>query len=135
MKVEVVPVEWVARTWPMASGFIEDALLYGNGEYTADQALVHISEGRWQLVVAVDDARKIRGAVVLNYFNRPSQRVAYIIAVGGRLISSQDTAAQLKNIMASHGATHLEGSARPAVARLWERFGITELYRTVGAKL
>lgn len=135
MKIEHVPAEWVARTWPLCSGFIEDAFLYSQGDYTAEQAGVYISEGRWQLLVALDAEGKIRGAGVLNVFNRATQRVAFIVAVGGRLVTSKDTFAQLRELCASFGATHIEGAARESVARLWTRYGLKEKYRIVGVKL
>lgn len=135
MKIQHVPVEWVAQTWPFVGGYIESALEYSHGEYTAEQAQVLVSEGRWKLLVAVGDAGTIHGAAVLNVFNRPSQRVAFIVAIGGRLVSSQDTFAQLKALCASFGATHIEGAAREAVARLWTRYGLQEKYRIVGVEL
>lgn len=135
MKIQHVPLEWVARTWPMVRGFVESALEYSQGEYTAEQALVHVSEGRWRLLVAVGDDGTIHGAAVINVFNRPSQRVAFIVAIGGRLVSNQDTFAQLKALCASFGATHIEGAAREAVARLWTRYGLQEKYRIVGVEL
>jgi electron transfer flavoprotein alpha subunit len=135
VKIQLVPLEWVARTWPAASPFIDDAMLFSQGEYTAEQVAVHVSDGRWKLIVAVDESNTVRGAMVLNVFNRPTHRVAFIISVGGRLVSSHDTFAQLKELCASFGATHIEGAAREAVARLWTRYGLEEKYRIVGVKL
>lgn len=135
MKIQHVPVEWVARTWPLVQAFIAAALEYSQGEYTAEQAQVHVADGRWRLLVAVEDDGQIHGAAVLNVFNRPSQRVAFIVAIGGRLVSNQDTFAQLKALCASFGATHIEGAARESIARLWTRYGLTEKYRIVGVAL
>lgn len=135
MKIQHVPVAWVARTWPLVRDFVDAALQYSQGEYTAEQALVYVADGRWVLFVAVDDAGKIHGAAVLNIFNRPTQRVAFIVAIGGRLVTNPDTFAQLKALCASFGATHIEGAAREAVARLWTRYGLKEKYRIVGVEL
>lgn len=135
MKIEHVPVAWVARTWPGVKGFIDDAFDYSQGEYTAEQALVYVSDGRWQLLVAVADDRTLHGAAIINVFNRPSQRVAFILAIGGRLVTSPDTFAQLKALCANFGATHIEGAARESVARLWTRYGLKEKYRIVGVTL
>lgn len=135
MKIVHVSVAWVPRTWETVYPFIEDALAFGQGDYTAEQMQVHVADGRWQLFVAVDETNKIHGAAVVNFFNRPTQRVAFILAIGGRLISSQDTFAQLKALCASFGATHIEGAARESVARLWTRYGLAEKYRIVGVKI
>lgn len=135
MRIEHVALPWVARTWPVAQPFIEDALAFSHGDFTSEQALVHVSDGRWQLFVAVDEDGAVRGAAVLNVFNRNAQRVAFILAIGGKLISNQDTFVQLKALCASFGATHIEGAARESIARLWTRYGLTEKYRIVGVKL
>lgn len=134
MKVQHVPIEWVPRTWPLVEKYIADALEYCKGEYTPEQIQVLLSTGQRLLIVVVDN-EVIHGCLVLELFNRPSTRVAHITAIGGKLISSKDTVAQLKDLVASFGATSLEGAARESVSRLWRRYGFEEKYRIVGVKL
>ncbi len=134
MKIQHVPTEWVPQTWPLVEKYIANALEYCKGEYTPDQIQVLLSIGQRILIVAVDDG-VIHGAAVLELFNRPAARVAHIVAIGGKLISSEDTLAQLKALVASFGATCLEGAARESVSRLWRRYGFEEKYRIVGVKL
>jgi hypothetical protein len=86
------------------------------------------------LLVAVD-GETIHGAAAVEFFNRPNDRVAFITAIGGKLVSNEDTFAQLKALMLSMGATTIEGAAREAIARLWSRYGFEEKYRIVGVKL
>ena len=69
------------------------------------------------------------------FFNRPSDRVAFVVAMGGKLISSKETFAQFKQLLNNFGATYLEGAAREAIARLWTRYGLEEKYRIVGVKI
>lgn len=135
MKIQHVPVEWVNSTWGMVEGFIAAALEHAKGDYTADQVKTFLVLGQWLLLVAADDDNKIHGAAVINFFNRPDDRVAFIVAIGGKLISNKDTFAQLKEHLIARGATTLEGAARESIARLWERYGLTEKYRIVGVKL
>ena len=135
MKVQHVPLEWVNRTWGMVERFIESALEHAKGDYTTDQVKTFLSQGTWTLIVATDDENKIHGAAVVDFFNRPNDRVAFVVAIGGKLISSQDTFTQLKEYLVAMGATVLEGAARESVARLWTRYGFSEKYRIVGVKL
>jgi hypothetical protein len=114
--------------------FIASALEHANGDYTAEQVKVYASSGEWLILVAVEDD-VIHGAAAIQFFNRPNDRVAFIIAVGGRLVSSEETVAQLKVHCAAHGATIIEGAARPAIARLWARYKFEEKYRIVGVRL
>ena len=135
MKVQHVPVEWVNSTWSMVEGFIASALEHAKGDYTADQVKTFLVLGQWTLLVATDDDNKIHGAATVNFYNRPNDRVAFIVAIGGKLISNEDTFEQLKAYLVAMGATVLEGAARESIARLWSRYGFTEKYRIVGVKL
>jgi hypothetical protein len=82
--------------------------------------------------VAVDESGEIKGACTIEYINRPNSRVAMITAIGGRLITSEDSFDQLRNILKLNGATHIEGAARESIARLWKmKFGFAEKYKIV----
>lgn len=131
--VQRVPLEWVARTWPLVARFIDAAMAYTD-DLTPDDVRMAVFRGEWVLFVAVKEG-KITGAAVVDVFNRGHNRVAFVVAIGGRLISSQDTFAQLKGHLISMGATALEGAARESVARLWTRYGFTEKHRIVGVSL
>lgn len=135
MKIQYVAAEWVNYTWDKVEGFIASALAHSNGDYTPEQAKVLVTQGRWSLIVAVDDSGVIHGAATVEFFNRPDDRVAFITAIGGKLVSSEDTFEQLRAYARSMGATAIEGAARESIARLWQRYGFKEKYRIVGVKL
>lgn len=134
MKVQHVSTEWVARTWKDVAPFLSSALEHASGEYTVEHAQALVSAGLWLLVVAHEDG-VIHGAATVEFLNRPTQRVALVTAIGGRLISSEDTFKQLSELLKTFGATHIEGAARGSIARLWARYGLQEKYRIVGAAL
>ena len=135
MKVQHVPLEWVNQVWPQVAGFIESALDYSNGDYTVDQARTLVTTGQWVLLIAVDE-EGIKGAATISFFNRPSARVAFVTAIGGKLISTPDTFNDLRVIAASFGATTIEGAARKSIARLWRKlYNFEEKYTIVGVKL
>lgn len=134
MKIERVDPAHVHRVWPVVEGFIASALDFAQGDYTIDQVKTLVAMGNWTLLVAVDD-NGVQGAGTVTFHSRPDDRVAFITTIGGRLISSPDTFEQLKALLGSLGATCIEGAAREAIARLWSRYGFTEKYRVVGAKI
>jgi len=134
MKVEAVPFEWVNRVWPTVEPFIAEASQHGE-DYTVDQIKTLVTQGIWMLVVMSDETG-IKGAGTINFFNRPNARVAFVTAISGKFITTLDGFNQLKDLVASRGATEIEGAARESVARLWrQNFGFTEKYRIVGVKL
>ena len=134
MKVEHVSLEWVPRVWPQVEPFIKEALEFSKGDYTVEHVQALVSTGQWVLIVAFD-GEKILGAATVHLFNRPSSRIAFVTAIGGKLISSHDTFRQLKALLASFGATSIEGAARESIARLWSRYGFETKYQIVEVKI
>lgn len=135
LSVQLVPLSLVHRTWPVVEKFIEDALKWGEDDYTVEQAKVYITKGDWMLLVAVDEDGIIHGAAAVNVYNMPNARVAFVVAIGGKLISNDETYAQLCNLVKSFGATKIRGVARESIAKLWKRYGFRERYILVEAKL
>jgi hypothetical protein len=134
MKIQHVPVEWVPAVWPKVEGFLAAAMEHSKGDYTVEHVQAYVTSGQWTLLVVVD-GEDIHGAITVNFFNRPKDRVAFITAIGGRLIVSRSTFNQLSAVVAALGATTIEGAVRDSIARLWSRFGFEEKYKIVGVKL
>ena len=134
-KIQQVPLEHVNQIWPSVEQYIADAMEHAADEYTVSDVRVMVTQGTWVLVVAVDEANTIHGAAVLFYFNRPSERVGFIVAVGGKLVTSKAAWAQLDNILRSNGATYIEAAGRESMVRLCSRAGLKSKYTIVGKKL
>lgn len=135
MKIQYVPYEWVNYTWGKVEHYIADALAHAGGDYTVEQVKVFITQGKWVLLVGLGDDGELHGAATVEFFNRPDDRVAFITAIGGKLVSNVDTFEQLKTYAKSMGATTIEGAVRESVARLAKRYGFSKKYQIVGAKL
>ena len=137
MNLTIKPVYTAAfhQAWPFVEGFLAEALKWGDDDYTADQAKAMMASGQWMLAVAVNEENVIHGAAAIDFRNMPNDRVAFVVAIGGKLISNQDTYSQFSALLKAHGATKIQGAAREAIARLWTRYGFTERYRIVEAKL
>ena len=125
-QVQYVPVEHAAQTWPLVKEHLESALEYSHGDYTIDQIQLLVCMGQWLLLVAVDDEGKVHGAATASFINYPTDRVGFITAIGGKLIANKENFAQLCAILKAKGATKIQGMARPAIARLWSRYGFKE---------
>jgi len=135
MKIQHVPLEFVQQVWPSVEGFIASANEHGGDDYTLDQIRLLVGSGQWLLLVASDDENKIHGAATVFFQNYPNHRVAFITFIGGRLISNQETFAQMAGILKTHGATKIQGAAREAIARLWKRYGFTERHVIVETRI
>jgi hypothetical protein len=135
MKIQHVPLEFRHQTWTIVEPFLNAELEHAQGDYTIDQIHMLVTTGQWVLVVAVDDDNQIHGAMTINFVTRPNDRVAFITNVGGKFIINQDTYSQLVTLVRGFGATYIEAAGRKSIVRLLSRFGLTEKYTIVGAKL
>ena len=135
LNIQQVPIEYVNQVWPQVEGYIESALGYSCGDYNSDEAKVMLTLGSRSLVVATAPENTIQGAAIVSYFNRPNARVGFVVAIGGRLISSEDTWSQFETILRANGATYIEGAGRPAIVRLWSRYGLEPKYTIIGKEL
>lgn len=127
LSVHPVDISHVHQVWPMVKGFIDQSQTKGipNGalNYTTDQILTYITAGLWHLIVAADENGKIHGACVISLINYPLYRIAFITAMGGKLITGDDTFKQLEAIAKYHGATKIQALARPTMCKLMEKYG------------
>lgn len=134
MRIQHVDVNYVNQIWPQVEKFIEAALSYQD-DYSLEHAKVFVTNGTWVLIIAIDDDGVIHGAATIQFYNRPSDRVAFVVTMGGRLITGHEHYAQFTDLLKAFGATYIEGASRASATRLWERFGLKEKYRVAGAKL
>jgi hypothetical protein len=135
MNIQHVPVEFAAQTWDLVRGFLSESQQYAQGDYTLDQVQMYVCTGQWLLLVAVDDAQKIHGAMTVEFINKPTKRVAFVTGTGGKFIINEETFKQLENVCRARGATVIECAARDSVAKLLTRFGFEEKYRILGVAL
>lgn len=133
MRIQHVPLEYRHQTWPSVENYIAAGLDYQD-DYTLEQVKVYVTSGEWLLVVAVDD-EQIHGAMTINLFNRPNDRVAFVTCVGGKGIINNDTFSQLSDLVRAFGATYVEVAGRGSVMRMLEQQGFVEKYRIAGVKL
>jgi hypothetical protein len=128
LHIRTVDNAYVNQTWPLIESFIAEAMLKGGefpswaDNYTVEHIRVFVANGSWLLLVAVDDEGKMHGACTVSFINYPLHRVAFVTAIGGKLISNHDTFNQLKQILKAYGATKIQGYGRDAIVRLWSKY-------------
>jgi len=130
MIVRHVPVEYVPQLWPIVSTWMASGAVHSCGEVSLDHIQMYLSQGQWSLFV-FDDGGDIVGAAAVQFFNRPSGRVAFVTALGGEHVVSKDVIHQLGGLCAQFGATQFEGAVRESVARLFMQHGFVEKYRVI----
>lgn len=125
-ELRYVPLEHVAATWPQIEHFIQSMEQYGPNDHTLAQMRMRACTGDWLLGVYVENEELV-GATLISFQNFPNDRVAFVCAVGGKGILTQDGYAQLRTLCASRGATRMQGYMRPSLVRLLKRRGAKEM--------
>ena len=135
MKVIHLNVAHIHQHWEEVAKYLQPALdLGGVEDFTIDQMKVYIINGTWTLFVAAEED-KLCGAAVVAFSNYPNNRIAFVAAIGGKFISSQETFNKFKFVLKSMGVTKIQGAARESVARLWKRIGFTNKQILVEQKI
>jgi hypothetical protein len=117
----------VSQVWPLVEPFLSEALNSSSDfpdwyqNYNIHHLQMFLTNGAWLLIVAVDD-EKICGACTVSFVNYPIHRVAFVTAIGGKLISNSNTFEQLKLLLKQRGATKIQGYGRESIVRLWKRY-------------
>lgn len=119
----------IQQVWHMVEPFIAEALEKSEDfhesakNYNASHVQAFLTAGQWLLLVAVDEDLKVHGAATLSFINYPMHRVAFVTAIGGKLITGEETYAQLTALLKARGATKIQGLVRPAMERFLHQFG------------
>jgi hypothetical protein len=132
--VAQVPFAHVHQTWPHVEKFFEAVAPHSGGDFTLEQMRGKVFTNEWALITVTCN-HEIIGMVTVTYINKLNHRVAFIPALGGRGITTEDNWVALKAIFARNGATYVEAAMRPATLRLWQQLGFVEKYRIAGVSL
>lgn len=139
LTVQPVDTNYVSQVWPLVEPFIVEALSKGETEDEINYNVHHVqgflTTGAWLLLVIIDENSEVHGACTVSFLNYPIHRVAFITAIGGKLVSNQDTFTQLSKVLKQRGATKIQGFARESVVRLWNRYGFKPVNTLVELKI
>lgn len=134
LTVHRVLVEHVPSVMPRVLPFIEQGMEHATA-YNTEHVKAYLADGKWMLLVAVDEANEIQGAYVLSYNNEPNDRVAFIVSAAGRGLAGSDAFEQVCEITKLFGATKIQTLARESAARLYKRVGLADKAMLMEKKL
>lgn len=120
----------------MMEPFIADAIEQAAvTEYGVEDIRKFLNKDLWLAVGFFDDEGVMQGALTVSFISYPNERVAFVTAIGGRLLTNDTNWDQLKNICRAYGASKLQAYSRESVARLWKRLGFEDRAILVEATL
>jgi len=135
-QVQVVAPIYIQQIWENVEPYLSAALKHSGGEYGIEHLKLFLIQGNQTLLVAVNEDNKIHGAAVIEWVNYPNERIAFVVCLGGRLVTSKDIWNQFENWVKQNGGTMIRGATYKEAARLWKRkFNVEERYIMVEKKL
>lgn len=122
MTIEVRYVEpiYIHHVWDQVLPWIEPAFkkslvpLY----YSVDNLKDYLVRGEQTMLVGFNDEMVMQGAVTIQWINYPNARVAYVSAFGANIGKELVVYSEFIKWLKAMGATRVECSTRPSVARL-----------------
>lgn len=134
-QVRLITPQEVRLHWPTLEPLFQRALDQSKcNDYSIDDVYQYLTLNQWRCYVAEQD-KSIKGAAVVSMMRYPHDTVAYVCAIGGRMLANQETSKQFFDLLKQHGAARVQGAARPAIVRLWRRIGLEEKYSIVELSL
>ena len=123
IKVQHVDPIYIHQVWPEVEPLLIPALIKGKlGEYySVDNLKDYLIKGEQTLLVGSNSDNVILGCVTIQWLNYTYARVAYVSAFGGNFSNSIDHHKGFIDWLKIMGATRIECSVRPSVARLLQR--------------
>lgn len=132
LDVGLVSIGAVHEWWDQAEPYIEDSCREANTDLTPLEIKIKVLSGEWTLIVVFDeDTHRIEGAVVVHVYNRLTERVAFITAIGGKFITNGYSFERLRALLKDMGATCIEGNVRDSVLKLLGRLGFVKKSTTI----
>lgn len=125
----------IQSEWSVIEGYITKAIVEsGCDEYDAADLKKSLESGQLDLFVGVEKD-KIQGVIVISFVQYPKQKVAFICAYGGRLVTNKEAYKQLCLLFKAFGATKVQGYVRKSLARLTHRLGFVDKQTLIEHKL
>ncbi len=133
MNLQPVHPNFVCQVWPAVKDLLSEALAHSGQEYSVDQLQGMLVRGDQTLLVLEDDG--LHGAATIVFENFPNARVAFVTAMGGFQVITEEIYGLLADWCRANGCTRIQAATREATARLFSRVGFKQRYIIVEQEL
>lgn len=120
IKVQHVEPAYLYQVWskvvPWITPVFERSLI--SNYYSIDNLKEYIIRGEQVMLVGFNEDGELQGEVTIQWCNYPNSRVAYITTFGANIGAELEVYNEFIKWLKAMGATRVECSARPSVARL-----------------
>ena len=126
MNISLVPIEYINDIWDEVKVILKPAVEVTNGRFMLYDIYSFAQMGRYQMWIAFDDDRQIKGCEVTTVTDYPSKRVLTSLFTGGDDIRSWRN--QMIDVITKFAKDHdceaIEGHGREGWIKLLEPYGV-----------
>ena len=91
LDLKIIPPQLVPQMWDQLLPFFQAAYdEAGVTEYGTTETLTFLTKGHWAAVGFFDESGKMHGALGLTMHAYPNERVAFVTAIGGRMLTNSE---------------------------------------------
>jgi hypothetical protein len=132
LNVKIIGPDDLPTYWPQCEPLLERGLAESENEMNANHLLPLLQAPPGYLLAGVDAAGTVHAAMALQLQTYPHYTVAHIFSIGGRwVLANRRHWGDVKAWLKQQGANKVQGSCKPAQARLWRRLGMDSVYTIV----
>lgn len=129
LDIRIVAIDKISNYWPQCSPLLAKGLSDSEGEIGVAHLLQLLQSDQCFLLAGVDTSGAVHAAMALQFQKYPHYTVAHIYSIGGRWVMANRMHWDgIKAWMKEQGASKVQGSCKPAQARLWQRLGLKPVY-------
>ncbi len=126
---KLVSLDQISNYWPQCAPLLAKGLADSEGEIGVEHLLQLLQAQQGFLMIGVDADDMVHAAMALQFQKYPNFTVAHIYSIGGRWVMANRLHWDgIKAWMKEQGASKVQGSCKPAQARLWQRIGLKPVY-------
>ena len=118
--VQIVAPNNIYAVWDEIDSYLNASINTATGDCTLEQLKLLLVRGEQTLLVSINDAGKVNGAMTVEFQNLPNNRIMFITALGGNGIVNDETFEQVENWARMQGATKVSAWCQEAQARLYK---------------
>ena len=119
--VKVVGPDQIHRLWSEVEDWLKASIELTNNECTIEQLKGLVARGVQTLLVSTCEDNELTGAMTVEIYNYPNERVMFISALGGKGIVNKQTFSQVEEWARMQGATKVIAWAKEGQVRLYKQ--------------
>lgn len=126
-----VDPNFLHKVWPTVAPMLQRSIDINPEAVSIDQLELLLRQRREHLLVWVDDAGEIAGAVTMEFIDYPKQRIAHVNHLGGKGVVREHVFNEAQDWMRANGAVIAQCWCKDNLVGMYEKMGMTNTHKVM----